>query len=182
MPVLTFWLIRDTAKHYLIRITWSLLFRKSLLTCLASLCGCIIVRGKRWKLFSLCDINYFELQLPKFSLYSSASCLIYFVSNIHILPCRFDSSKKNIFIFCSCFLFSQIEGAFIQGLGWAALEELKWGDGAHKWVPPGHLYTNGPGAYKIPSVNDVPLKFNVSLLKVCSWTLNIFFSSFLMGE
>ncbi|XP_014497715.1 xanthine dehydrogenase 1 isoform X1 [Vigna radiata var. radiata] len=59
----------------------------------------------------------------------------------------------------------QIEGAFVQGLGWVALEELKWGDAAHKWIPPGYLYTAGPGAYKIPSVNDVPFKFNVSLLK-----------------
>ncbi|KAH9614387.1 hypothetical protein KSS87_007646 [Heliosperma pusillum] len=59
----------------------------------------------------------------------------------------------------------QIEGAFIQGLGWVALEELKWGDAAHKWIPPGFLYTCGPGTYKIPSMNDVPLKFNVSLLK-----------------
>ncbi|KHN33344.1 Xanthine dehydrogenase [Glycine soja] len=59
----------------------------------------------------------------------------------------------------------QIEGAFMQGLGWVALEELKWGDEAHKWIPSGCLYTCGPGAYKIPSVNDVPFKFNVSLLK-----------------
>ncbi|KAK4384529.1 Xanthine dehydrogenase 1 [Sesamum angolense] len=59
----------------------------------------------------------------------------------------------------------QIEGAFVQGLGWVALEELKWGDAAHKWVPPGCLYTSGPGTYKIPSINDVPFKFNVSLLK-----------------
>ncbi|CDP04577.1 unnamed protein product [Coffea canephora] len=59
----------------------------------------------------------------------------------------------------------QIEGAFIQGLGWAALEELKWGDPAHRWIPAGFLYTCGPGNYKIPSVNDVPLKFNISLLK-----------------
>lgn len=60
----------------------------------------------------------------------------------------------------------QIEGAFVQGLGWVALEELKWGDAAHKWVPAGCLYTSGPGTYKIPSINDVPFKFNVSLLKV----------------
>ncbi|GLT78778.1 hypothetical protein SLA2020_503040 [Shorea laevis] len=59
----------------------------------------------------------------------------------------------------------QIEGAFIQGLGWVALEELKWGDAAHKWIPPGCLYTCGPGSYKIPTINDVPFKFNVSLLK-----------------
>ncbi|KAG8389014.1 hypothetical protein BUALT_Bualt02G0185300 [Buddleja alternifolia] len=59
----------------------------------------------------------------------------------------------------------QIEGAFVQGLGWVALEELKWGDSAHKWIPPGCLYTSGPGSYKIPSVNDVPFKFSISLLK-----------------
>ncbi|CAH9134610.1 unnamed protein product [Cuscuta epithymum] len=59
----------------------------------------------------------------------------------------------------------QIEGAFVQGLGWVALEELKWGDPAHKWIPSGCLLTCGPGTYKIPSVNDVPFKFNVSLLK-----------------
>ncbi|XP_074291115.1 xanthine dehydrogenase 1-like isoform X2 [Silene latifolia] len=59
----------------------------------------------------------------------------------------------------------QIEGAFMQGLGWIALEELKWGDAAHKWIPPGYLYTCGPGTYKIPSMNDVPLKFNIAILK-----------------
>lgn len=59
----------------------------------------------------------------------------------------------------------QVEGAFIQGLGWVALEELKWGDAAHKWIPPGSLYTCGPGSYKIPSLNDIPFKFTVSLLK-----------------
>ncbi|CAN6470060.1 unnamed protein product [Victoria cruziana] len=59
----------------------------------------------------------------------------------------------------------QIEGAFIQGLGWVALEELKWGDPDHKWVKEGMLYTRGPGSYKIPTVNDIPLKFTVSLLK-----------------
>lgn len=59
----------------------------------------------------------------------------------------------------------QIEGAFVQGLGWVALEELKWGDAAHKWIPPGFLYTCGPGNYKIPSVGNVPLKFSISLLK-----------------
>ncbi|KAL0686874.1 hypothetical protein Bca4012_086551 [Brassica carinata] len=59
----------------------------------------------------------------------------------------------------------QIEGAFVQGLGWVALEELKWGDAAHKWIRPGTLLTCGPGNYKIPSINDVPFNLNVSLLK-----------------
>lgn len=60
----------------------------------------------------------------------------------------------------------QVEGAFIQGLGLVALEEVKWGDGAHPWVKPGHLFTQGPGSYKLPSANDVPIDFRVSLLKV----------------
>ncbi|EFJ27160.1 hypothetical protein SELMODRAFT_172098 [Selaginella moellendorffii] len=59
----------------------------------------------------------------------------------------------------------QIEGAFVQGLGWVALEELKWGDKAHPWIKPGYLFTQGPGTYKLPTVNDIPIDFRVSLLK-----------------
>lgn len=59
----------------------------------------------------------------------------------------------------------QIEGAFAQGFGWSVIEEMKWGDRAHPWIRPGALFTQGPGNYKIPSVNDVPLDFRVSLLK-----------------
>ncbi|KAK6925642.1 2Fe-2S ferredoxin-type iron-sulfur binding domain [Dillenia turbinata] len=59
----------------------------------------------------------------------------------------------------------QIEGAFVQGLGWVAFEEIKRGGPAHKWLPPGYLFTCGPGNYKIPSMNDLPFKFSVSLLK-----------------
>ncbi|TQE05981.1 hypothetical protein C1H46_008405 [Malus baccata] len=59
----------------------------------------------------------------------------------------------------------QIEGAFVQGLGFVALEVLKGGDPARKWISPGCLYTYGPGSYKIPCINDVPFKFSVSLLK-----------------
>jgi len=59
----------------------------------------------------------------------------------------------------------QIEGAFTQGMGLFTLEEMIWGDSDHKWLRPGTLMTQGPGAYKIPSFNDVPLEFNISLLK-----------------
>ena len=52
----------------------------------------------------------------------------------------------------------QIEGAFIQGLGWCTLEEIVWFDN-------GFQFTRGPGTYKIPSFNDVPVDFRVSLLK-----------------
>lgn len=58
----------------------------------------------------------------------------------------------------------QIEGGFVQGVGWLCLEELVWGDAGHPWVPRGHLATKGPGAYKIPSVNNIPLDMRVSLL------------------
>eukprot|EP00794_Sanderia_malayensis_P018318 gene18318-biopygen12265 len=52
----------------------------------------------------------------------------------------------------------QIEGAFTQGYGLFMMEQL-----VHS--PSGVLLTRGPGAYKIPSFNDVPTEFNVSLLK-----------------
>jgi xanthine dehydrogenase large subunit len=51
----------------------------------------------------------------------------------------------------------QIEGAFVQGLGWLTCEELWW-DGA------GRLRTHGPSTYKIPGSRDVPPVFNVRLL------------------
>jgi xanthine dehydrogenase/oxidase len=59
----------------------------------------------------------------------------------------------------------QIEGAFIQGFGWCTMEELIWGDSDHQWVRPGNLFTQGPGTYKIPSFNDVPLDFRVRLTR-----------------
>ena len=31
--------------------------------------------------------------------------------------------------------------------------------------PKGNLFTKGPGAYKIPGFGDIPMKFNVHLLK-----------------
>jgi hypothetical protein len=53
----------------------------------------------------------------------------------------------------------------MQGMGWACLEELKWGDRAHPWIPKGRLFTNGPGSYKIPSADDIPRDFRVKLLQ-----------------
>lgn len=58
----------------------------------------------------------------------------------------------------------QIEGAFTQGYGWCTMEELIWGDSDHKWVRPGHLFTKGPGTYKIPAFNDTPKDFRVHLM------------------
>ena len=50
----------------------------------------------------------------------------------------------------------QIEGAFIQGMGWLTTEELWW-DGA------GRLRTHAPSTYKIPLASDRPREFNVAL-------------------
>ena len=41
----------------------------------------------------------------------------------------------------------QVEGGFVQGMGWTCLEELVWGDEDHKWLPPGVLHTRGPGEH-----------------------------------
>ncbi|AOJ79982.1 aldehyde oxidase [Burkholderia savannae] len=50
----------------------------------------------------------------------------------------------------------QVEGAFIQGMGWLTTEELWWSDG-------GELKTHAPSTYKIPTVNDCPPDFRVRL-------------------
>ncbi len=44
----------------------------------------------------------------------------------------------------------QIEGAFIQGMGWLTMEELVW----HPKT--GKLSTHAPSTYKIPTANDCP--------------------------
>jgi xanthine dehydrogenase large subunit len=52
----------------------------------------------------------------------------------------------------------QIEGGFVQGMGWLTNEELWW-DGQ------GRLRTAGPSTYKIPGSRDVPPRFNVRILE-----------------
>ncbi len=52
----------------------------------------------------------------------------------------------------------QVEGGFVQGLGWLTMEELVWND-------KGKLMTNGPASYKIPAVADMPLDLRVKLVE-----------------
>jgi xanthine dehydrogenase large subunit len=52
----------------------------------------------------------------------------------------------------------QVEGAFIQGMGWLTTEEL-W------WNPAGKLMTHAPSTYKIPGISDCPEDFRVRLFK-----------------
>ena len=51
----------------------------------------------------------------------------------------------------------QVEGAFVQGLGWMTTEELVFSDD-------GSLLTHSPSTYKIPAIGDVPADFRVKLL------------------
>ena len=51
----------------------------------------------------------------------------------------------------------QVEGAFIQGMGWLTTEELKWHPTS------GLLMTHAPSTYKIPTANDCPAEFHVAL-------------------
>ena len=50
----------------------------------------------------------------------------------------------------------QIEGGFVQGMGWLTTEQLVWDD-------QGHLTTHAPSTYKIPTAGDVPAHFKVEL-------------------
>jgi len=53
----------------------------------------------------------------------------------------------------------QVEGAFIQGMGWLTTEELVWHPQS------GKLTTHAPSTYKIPTANDCPPVFNVRLFE-----------------
>lgn len=52
----------------------------------------------------------------------------------------------------------QVEGGYVQGLGWVTTEEVKWD-------ARGNLMTHSPDTYKIPSVQDIPRDFRVHLLQ-----------------
>ena len=52
----------------------------------------------------------------------------------------------------------QIEGGFIQGVGWCTTEEIKWDD-------KGRLMTHSPDTYKIPTAQDIPKDFRAEFLQ-----------------
>lgn len=62
-----------------------------------------------------------------------------------------------------CTFTIQVEGAFTQGLGLFTLEQCVYLEG-DLHTPRGQLFTTGPGTYKIPSVSDIPVQLNVSLM------------------
>ena len=56
----------------------------------------------------------------------------------------------------------QIEGGFIQGMGWLTMEELVW----HPVT--GLLTTHAPSTYKIPTANDCPPEFRTELFGIAN--------------
>src|SRR5690606_35006245 len=68
----------------------------------------------------------------------------------------------------------QIEGGFIQGMGWLTTEELWWDDA-------GALKTHAPSTYKIPSISDCPEQLNIQFFDNGNTENNIYQSK-AMGE
>ncbi len=61
----------------------------------------------------------------------------------------------------------QIEGGFVQGMGWLTTEQLVWND-------KGYLSTHAPSTYKIPTAGDVPAHFKVELWPEANREDNVF--------
>lgn len=69
----------------------------------------------------------------------------------------------------------QVEGGYLQGLGWLTMEELWW-DAA------GRLRTHAPSTYKIPTARDLPADFRVELLRGHANPADTIFRSKAVGE
>jgi xanthine dehydrogenase large subunit len=68
----------------------------------------------------------------------------------------------------------QVEGGFLQGVGWLTLEELLWDD--H-----GRLATAGASTYKLPSWSEMPTDFRVNFLRDARQSA-VIFGSKAIGE
>jgi xanthine dehydrogenase large subunit len=79
----------------------------------------------------------------------------YVVSRTDILQDVGNSLNRDIDI-------GQIEGGFLQGMGWLTTEELWWDEA-------GRLRTHAPSTYKIPVASDRPVIFNTALAE---WSVN----------
>jgi len=69
----------------------------------------------------------------------------------------------------------QVEGGFVQGVGWLTCEELVWSD-------KGQLLTDGPASYKIPAISDVPADLRVTLVENRKNPKDTVFHSKAVGE
>jgi xanthine dehydrogenase large subunit len=69
----------------------------------------------------------------------------------------------------------QVEGGFVQGMGWLTTEQLVFDD-------KGRLRTHAPATYKIPCASDVPETFNVALYKSAGNSEETIYRSKAVGE
>jgi xanthine dehydrogenase large subunit len=69
----------------------------------------------------------------------------------------------------------QIEGGFIQGVGWLTTEELWWNE-------KGELRTHAPSTYKIPTSSDLPPEFHVTILESTANREQTIYRSKAVGE
>jgi xanthine dehydrogenase large subunit len=69
----------------------------------------------------------------------------------------------------------QVEGGFLQGMGWLTSEELWWNER-------GELKTHAPSTYKIPTARDWPLDARVALLQNSPNVEDTIFRSKAVGE
>jgi len=69
----------------------------------------------------------------------------------------------------------QIEGGFVQGLGWLTTEELVWNDN-------GVLLSSNAATYKIPAISDIPENFQVNLFEEDPNKAQTIYNSKAVGE
>jgi len=69
----------------------------------------------------------------------------------------------------------QVEGGFVQGVGWLTSEELCWNE-------TGELTTHSPSTYKIPTCSDLAPDFRVQLLKNTANLEDTIYRSKAVGE
>ena len=69
----------------------------------------------------------------------------------------------------------QIEGGFVQGMGWLTSEELVWDS-------QGRLRTHAPSTYKIPACGDIPAAFNVRIFSAGRNVEDTIYRSKAVGE
>jgi len=69
----------------------------------------------------------------------------------------------------------QVEGGFVQGVGWLTSEELWWNDA-------GELMTHAPSTYKIPTCSDLAPDFRVQLLQNSANREDTIYRSKAVGE
>lgn len=71
--------------------------------------------------------------------------------------------------------YGQIEGAYVQGMGWLTSEELVWSE-------KGEILTHGPSTYKIPGSRDVPPDFHIHIIEDAPNRVPTIFRSKAIGE